>query len=273
MRFVRKLILMHQLKHLNIKSMQPCRVTHLFTQSLFWLVVFLWSNSSTADSSALDEGISFAASNTIAPYFYPQQPGGIQYELLNAALTRQNMFIKRVTLAPNRRALRLVLSEAEDCLVNAPENIPQLHYTQSLNEYQNSVFTLTDSRLLLNEVEDLETISLLAFQNASKFLGARFSQMVKNNPNYNEIDNQQSQIFMLFTGRVQAIVLERRIFEFYRQMLATRVDTSKSVTEFALFKKAPRKVACRNKRIVQRLDAAIADLRNTPQYQKILSLH
>lgn len=217
------------------------------------------------------KGVSFAASSTIAPYFYPEQPGGIQYELLKYALDTGGMHISHVELAPNKRALRLTLARKTDCLVNAPEGITGLYYTRSLNEYQNSVFTLASSELAISSIEDLNNMSLLGFQNATRYLGKEFSDMAKQHKGYLEVANQQSQIIMLFTNRVQAVVLEREIFAYYRRLLRHKVDTSQPVTEQQLFSPAPRRLACRNPELAKRIDKAIATFRLSPQYHEILN--
>ncbi len=227
------------------------------------------SNNSQVDQE-VSLGISFAASDTIAPYFYPEQPGGIQYELLKHALENSNMHISHIELAPNKRALRLTLAGKADCLVNAPEGISSLHYTQSLNEYKNSVFTLDSEQLNISSIASLNQMTLLGFQNAVRYLGEDFAEMARAHEGYSEVTNQQSQIVMLFTKRVQAVVLEREIFAHYRRLLKNRVDTSQLVKEWPLFAPAPRKLACKSPQIAQRLNQAIASFRSSKEYQSIL---
>ncbi|MCU7376057.1 hypothetical protein PEC18_36045 [Paucibacter sp. O1-1] len=60
-------------------------------------------------------------------------------------------------------------------------------------------------------------------------------RLTKQNPLYSEISNQKSQVVMLFNGHIQSVVLERRIFEYYRHLLPKKLDTSQAVTEVALF--------------------------------------
>lgn len=238
---------------------------------LCFILAFLIGKNVSAAEQLESTGVSFAASNTIAPYFYPEQPGGIQYELLKHALDTDNMHISRVDLAPNKRALRLTLARKTDCLVNAPEGMTGLHYTRSLNEYQNSIFTLVSNELEINSINDLSNISLIGFQNATRYLGQDFNDMAKQHKSYLEVANQQSQVIMLFTNRVQSVVLEREVFAYYRRLLKHKVDTSQLVQEKKFFSPAPRKLACRNPKLAKRIDQAIANFRLSPKYQEILS--
>lgn len=216
--------------------------------------------------------ISFSTSNSIAPYFFANKSQGVQYELLVTALELSDIAMTELVHAPNLRAQRLVSTKRIDCMINTPEHVEGMFYTQSLIEYQNSVFYLTKNKLNIHKIEDLKSISMLGFQNAAKYLGEEFSEISMQNPLYSEISNQKSQVVMLFNGHIQSVVLERRIFEYYRHLLQKKLDTSQAVTEVALFAPAERKIACHDKHTAAVLDQAITTLKQSYHYQEILSL-
>lgn len=216
--------------------------------------------------------ISFSTSNSIAPYFFANKSQGVQYELLVTALELSDIAMTELVHAPNLRAQRLVSTKRIDCMINTPEHVEGMFYTQSLIEYQNSVFYLTKNKLNIHKIEDLKSISMLGFQNAAKYLGEEFSEISVQNPLYSEISNQKSQVVMLFNGHIQSVVLERRIFEYYRHLLQKKLDTSQAVTEVALFAPAERKIACHDKHTAAVLDQAITTLKQSYHYQEILSL-
>jgi polar amino acid transport system substrate-binding protein len=216
------------------------------------------------------DSISFSTSNSIAPYFFTDEDTGVQYDLLKAALDSKNIAIKEIVHAPNLRAQRLVSTNKIDCMINAPDNVSGLFYTQSLIEYQNSAFYLSINNLHIEKVSDLNAVSILGFQNSTQYLGDKFKDIANANPHFSEITNQKSQVVMLFNGYVQVIVLERRIFEYYRHILKLKLDTSISVTEVALFNPAQRKIACYDQIIANRVDSAITALKQSYHYQEIL---
>lgn len=216
--------------------------------------------------------ISFSTSNSIAPYFFTDENTGVQYDLLKAALDSENIDIKEIVHAPNLRAQRLVKTNKIDCMINAPDNVAGLFYTQSLLEYQNSVFYLSRNNLKIEQINDLSALSILGFQNSKQYLGDKFKDIANANPNYSEITNQKSQVVMLFNGYVEVIVLERRIFEYYRHLLKSKLDTSIPVTEVALFDPAQRKIACYDQKTTNRVDSAITTLKQSYRYQEILDL-
>ncbi|MGI2176863.1 substrate-binding periplasmic protein [Shewanella frigidimarina] len=218
------------------------------------------------------DSISFSTSNSIAPYFFTDENAGVQYDLLKAALNSENIDIKEIVHAPNLRAQRLVKTNKIDCMINAPDNVEGLFYTQSLLEYQNSVFYLSRNNLQIEQFNDLSALSILGFQNSTQYLGDEFKDIANANPHYSEITNQKSQVVMLFNGYVEVIVLERRIFEYYRHLLKSKLDTSIPVTEVVLFDPAQRKIACHDQIIANRVDSAISSLKQSYRYQEILDL-
>ncbi|CAM4132139.1 substrate-binding periplasmic protein [Shewanella aquimarina] len=230
----------------------------------------LFSNPLLAHAANTE--ITFAVSNTIPPYFFANGQSGIQYERLTAVLARQSLSIGHIHLSPNKRAFRQVASGNVDCLINAPENLAGLYYTRSLISYQNSVFTLASNKLLIDSVSDLAAISVMGFQNATQYLGKDFYQMALNNPQYGESNSQKSQVMMLFSGRVEAIILEGRIFEYYREQLKFRVDTLQATVRHPLFAPAPRKIACHSQAIAEKIDLGIAQLDREEAEEKSQSI-
>ena len=206
------------------------------------------------------QGISFAVSNSIPPYFFADRKSGIQYDLLKSALATQQLTIKQLYFSPNKRAIRQVKTHLVDCLINAPDNIEGLFYTDNLIDYQNSIFTLTSSELIIESVVDLAHLSLNGFQNATRYLGEDFKQMAANNPNYNESNSQRSQVLMLFTKHVEAVVLERRIFAYYQDKLKHKIDTSLTVSEHQIFAPAQRRVACFDSQLTQKINKGIQQI-------------
>ncbi|QIR15549.1 substrate-binding periplasmic protein [Shewanella aestuarii] len=226
--------------------------------------------SATALANSSPKKISFATSHSIEPYFFIHKNGGVQYELLNAALKMHDLEIANITFASNLRASRLVSTKAVDCIINAPANLDKLYLTQSLIEYQNNVFYLSKNNLNINKLEDLLRISLIGFQNANQYLGEEFKQMTFKHQDYNEMSNQKSQVLMLFEGHTQAIVLERRIFNYYRNQVKHKVNTDQEITEVVLFAPAQRHIACHSPDTAKAIDKAISSLKHSTVYQKIL---
>ncbi|QBF83633.1 amino acid ABC transporter [Shewanella maritima] len=220
---------------------KPFFIISLLFISLYHLptaITSVFANEATP-TVGQSKSYSFATSNSIEPFFFAHQHRGIQYDLLVAALNQKGIELDHIVFAPNLRALRLVNTQQIDCIINAPADADGLHFTQSLIEYQNALFYLTNSKLEVASIEDLLRYSLSGFQNAKKFLGEEYENMVARHSNYEELSNQKGQVVMLFNGHVEAIVMEEKIFKYYSKLLVGKLDTKQLVTQTNLFKPAP----------------------------------
>jgi len=75
---------------------------------------------------------------------------------------------------------------------------------------------------------------------------------------------------MLFSERIQTIILERQIFDYYRNQLNDRIKFPYEVTQVILFDQSPRYIACHDPDTTVLVDEAISQLKQTNQYQQIL---
>ncbi|WP_434952818.1 substrate-binding periplasmic protein [Shewanella sp. HL-SH4] len=214
--------------------------------------------------------ITFTTSSSIEPYFFVDQKGGLQYHLLASALQMSHLKLGSITYATNLRALRLVKTKQVDCIINAPATDDGLFLTQSLIEYQNSLFYLTKNKLKIDTISDLKKYSLISFQNASQYLGDEFIEVSKQHQDYTEIASQQSQVLMLFGEHTQMVILEQRIFDYYRHKIQHKIKHPYEVTQVILFDSAPRYIACHDQQTAILVDEAIAQLKQSNLYQQIL---
>ncbi|MEZ9142627.1 MULTISPECIES: substrate-binding periplasmic protein [unclassified Shewanella] len=221
-------------------------------------------------SASHDKVVNFTTSSSIKPFFFVDEQRGLQYELLQAALATSHVKLGQVTFASNLRALRLVKTKKIDCIINSPANSEGLFLTQSLIDYQNSVFYLSKNQLAIDSVQDLKNVSLVGFQNASQYLGQEFLEIAKTHSNYIEVANQKNQVLMLFRERIQAIILEERIFDYYRSQIDSQIKSPVEVTKVKLFGQAPRYIACHDPETAILVNEAISQLKQTNLYQDIL---
>lgn len=92
-----------------------------------------------------------------------------------------------------------------------------LFYSRPYIQFQN-VAIATDPSVQLKSIQDLSKYSVVAFQNAKEFLGPEYVKAVSGCGVYLEMPNQARQIETLFRHRSQVIILEKRIFQHFREM-------------------------------------------------------
>lgn len=152
------------------------------------------------------------------PYIRLETVSGYELELLREVVRRMGHEAVFV-FVPNSRIKTLLESGNGDIASLQPNDNgdPQLFYSQPYIRYQNVVVSRTADDLTITHPGDLADKQVVAFQSATKVLGADYRDAVTNNPGYLETVDQKAQVDMLFNGRVQAIVLDRNIFMHHQQ--------------------------------------------------------
>ena len=114
---------------------------------------------------------------------------------------------------------------------------------------------------------------ILAFQNATYLLTPQFAAIAKDNPLYVEIDNQASQIPMLYLDRTDVIIIERSIFAYYlnREQQNKRVDVSRPYTLHNIFAPSPRYVGFHDIKLRDAFNEGLRAIRSSGEYKKILT--
>ena len=83
--------------------------------------------------------------------------------------------------APYKRIVTLLKRPEFDAAMTVSENhnSAQLYLTDSHIQYHNVVVTLKVSKLKINKVEDLKKLRVIAFQNASIYLGDTYKSTIE----------------------------------------------------------------------------------------------
>ncbi|MCX9134859.1 transporter substrate-binding domain-containing protein [Aeromonas veronii] len=154
-------------------------------------------------------GVSFS----MPPYIIDQGPRGIELDLIRSAFAGTTYEIVFEYL-PVARTFRQFESGKLDAIINVtPGMVDPALLSAPVLIFHNRVFTLNDTHI--NTLDDLLPLRVVAFQRATDFLGGEFAAMANNNPRYTETAKQQAQVSLLLVGRVDAIVLDELIFQYF----------------------------------------------------------
>lgn len=93
--------------------------------------------------------------------------------------------------------------------------------------------------------------------------------MAETNPGYKEIADQKNQIGMFFLKRTDVIVLDHRIFKYFRTKLKN-IPTEQDVTFHKLFAPSAYRSAFREKKIRDVFNRGLKDLRSSGRYEEII---
>lgn len=213
-----------------------------------------------------------AVGRSLPPYVIVDEWRGLEYDVVREALAQEGHTIK-----PKFMAFARLLKEMETGLVDAamtmrPDSGVKACYSDSHVSYRNVVITLAARDLSINRVADLAGKSVLAFQNATTYLGPEFKAMADANPHYREEARQMVQPTLLFLGRVDAVVSDRFIFGWFAAdpEVRAKADTTQVVRVHPIFPPTDYHVAFRDPALCASFNRGLKKLRESGGYDRIV---
>ena len=228
---------------------------------LFALLLFI--------SPSFAEVLKLAVGLALPPYFIENEDRGLELDIIRAAFANSDYQIQPQYM-PFARVLDSFQGQFVDAAatINPASGINDGYYSQSHVRYQNVAVTLAKSGIVLSELRDLTQYSVLAFQNATKYLGSEFAQTAAETANYSEKAKQELQVSWLTGERVEVIVLDINIFYYYYQHLAKQQQLP--VTIHYLFAPVDYQVLFHDQKAQQAFDDGLTRLQQNGEYQQIL---
>ncbi|MES2164494.1 MAG: transporter substrate-binding domain-containing protein [Pseudomonadota bacterium] len=204
------------------------------------------------------------------PYIMESGMAGLDYDIARQALAAGGYKLVGHML-PQTRALAMLRAGRLDGMLSTTEGIGGRDYfTDTYIVYQNVATTLTSRDLKLRKIEDLSKYSVAAFQNASMVLGERFGLVVSGHADYRELPTQITQNKLLFMGRVDVVVGDRLIFNYFSDKLEPQIDATQAVTYHRIFPESPRKAVFRDARVRDAFNAGLKIIRGNGAYDSIV---
>ncbi len=180
------------------------------------LMCSLWLPVATVTAQAA--ALNVLVGQNKPPYIRLETVSGFELEILREIVRRMGHEAVFV-FVPNSRIRSLLESGNGDIASLQPNDVAdaELYFSQPYIRYQNVLVSLVRDELTITHPADLSDKQVVAFQGATKVLGADYRDAVAHNPGYLETVDQKAQVDMLFSGRAQAIVLDRNIFMHHQQ--------------------------------------------------------
>ena len=222
-----------------------------------------------APSSSGPKELRMAVGLALPPYNIPETDSGIEMDIVREALKMKGYVVKAKYLPFARVRRELMNCEVDGALTINPNSGIQAFYSDEHLICQNVVVTLKQNAFHIHEIADLKDKSVLAFQNATLYLGKDFSAMADQNAKYWEIAKQEIQINRLYTNRVDVIVLDKNIF-YHHQKHNDRVDTSQAIDIWHIFPPTPFSVAFVNEKVRDDFNEGLKQLRESGRYDEIV---
>lgn len=209
-------------------------------------------------------------SSSIPPYVIVEGNKGIVTDIMREALALKGYSV-HFNYSTNKRLKEELLSRRVDGAFNFPEgSIAEFYYSDPIISYQNVVVGLKSKHFAVHKIGDLSNRSVVAFQNSALFLGPEYESMSRINPRHQEVSAQRSQLFMLFLGRTDLIVLELRIFYHYLQEIESLGGAQSPYIIYPIFPASPRYAVFSKQNVRDDFNDGLKMLHKNGRYDAIL---
>jgi polar amino acid transport system substrate-binding protein len=203
------------------------------------------------------------------PYIFENEQRGLEYEIIIAALNSANFQVPQPYYAPMER-LHLRLQRGElDGIATTQEDDGGAFYSDVYIEYHNVLVALAKRQLPIHSIADLANYSISSFQRARFFFGPEFQAMAEHNPRYREEPRQINRNRLLYAGRIDLVIADRRIFRYFNSMVDDQVDVTQAITLYPLFPATPYQLGFRLAAHRDRFNQGLKRIRETGEYQRI----
>ena len=204
--------------------------------------------------------------DSLPPYVIPKK-SGIELDILKKALNFKGYEVVPVFL-PSARLTKTIKEGKYDAyaLVNENLGIKNVFLSNEYIKYENIVVSIIDFNI--KNINDLKGKSIIAFQNASIYLGKEFESMSKGNKNYKELASQEAQVASLMNGRVDLIILDKKIFQYY--LKNSKLFKPSHYILYDIFPSTSYKVAFKDKEIRDDFNEGLKLMKSSGEYEKII---
>lgn len=223
--------------------------------------------------SAWADEVTIAIGRSLPPYIIAEEQRGLEYDIVREALALEGHTLKPRFMALARVAKDLESGQADAAMTMRSDSGIKAFYSDSHITYRNYAITLANRDIRLDSIKDLADKSVMAFQNASLYLGPAYAAVVSANPYYREEARQELQPTMLFLGRIDVVIADRFIFGWFANdpEVKAKVDTTQAVRFHPIFAPTEYHVAFRDAALRDSFNAGLKKLRENGIYGKIIA--
>jgi polar amino acid transport system substrate-binding protein len=187
------------------------------------------------------------------PFVYEGEGRGIEMELVAAVIKKMGYQLEWRHLPPKRIKHQVAQGEINLGIRSRAQAGDKFYYSKPYIHFQNVAITI-DPKIMIGSISELSKFSVVAFQNARDVLGSDYAKAVAKCAVYMEMPNQIKQIETLFRRRSQVIILERQIFNYFREQL----DPKSEVKFFEIFPITSYSAVFSDKNLRDEFDKALA---------------
>lgn len=228
--------------------------------------------SSLFQGSVEAKPLKIALGLSIPPYVIKEEGRGIEFDILKEVLASQGYEMEPVYVPLARTLRAFEMGGVDGVMSTGIADLPGC-YTDPHITYWNFAISLSDRAFEINSIDDLKDKSIMSFQNAKNYLGDDFHQMAIANKKYKEIADQSIQNKLLFQRRIDVVVADRYIFEWYRNdpEVSAIVNVNQKVTYHPLFEPSHFSAVFQSIEVCKAFNLGLKAIKESGRYDEIIS--
>ncbi len=209
---------------------------------------------------------------SLQPYYIPRTDQGLIYETIKMAFAASGYQVSPVYVSQREVTHILARRPDIDCAgYQMARDGDNLFTADEPYAFNSDAVTNAGNHVRLNGLSDLKGKSIIAYRGAQKFLGDKYRHAVAGNPHYREIFNHRAQVKLLLKNRVQVIIADHLLVEWYVRYLAQESSEEYKLTYHELFPPLQTRFACRDSELLGAYKAGLEEIRGNGELEKIRS--
>lgn len=238
----------------------------------YGLTLFLVSIAAAFDpASAMSaDQMRVGFSSDMPPYVIEAKRSGVEVDIVKAAGKAAGLTVTPLFFPMGRLTRMLDTSEIDAIATTNLNDKTTPYQSDEYVEFRNYAVALASRKLEVKSIADLGKYSVSAFQRAAVLLGPEFEAMARTNQRYREEVEQIVRNRLLFTGRIDLIVGDRRIIEHFNRAIRDWLDTSRPLAWYPLFPPTRYRIGFRDAVLRDRFDTGLAAIRRNGTHAEIL---
>lgn len=214
-----------------------------------------------------------------APYSFKDKgiDTGIEVDVIRAALRPFGHTITPVIVPKTRLSVILKAEGADAAATIQGIDGDGLFFSDAYINFHNYAISKKKKGIEISTLAEVDHYSFIIWQGGWKNLGPVFKASYepdhsgKFRPNYNEAHGQLNQSKMFWSDRADLIIVDKKIFEYYRKTLQREFKTEEEVVFHDIFKTQTNyQAAFRSKDLRDQFNEGIKKIRADGSYQAIL---
>ncbi|MBF0371445.1 MAG: transporter substrate-binding domain-containing protein [Magnetococcales bacterium] len=215
------------------------------------------------------ETVKVAVSISIPPFFIKEIDSGIEMEIIRQAFKRGGHEVLPVFFRAGPRITSYQDGKVACASTVTTESGLKGVYSDPVITMETVAISLASRGLTIQNIQDLSHLNIIAFKGAKNILGAQFVNAIQNNLHYRERLKNEIQPVLLYRKRVDVVLSDGMIFQYYRNKMAERVDVTQPITAHHIFPPQNFSLICHDPLLIDAFNRGLAQIKASGLYGRI----